>query len=344
MGKILLNPGPTNTGFFTKLSQWFGSDICHRTDKFSEDFDTLKRNLLKRYGNVDMDIAIMGGSGTVAMESMIASLMSDDCLVIDAGTYGSRAISIATRYLIKCQYIKSKNIEDLKANNRVQKVYFVENETSSGEKYSIERMAKIYPNAKFLIDATSSFGATDYTGYHDRILALSFCSNKCLQSTPGLGVVIWNKNICETHDRNYYGDITKYGIGKIPFTVPVQSVYALLSALKRNKNNKNVFNSRRDRLIKDMSQFGIQCLSKNPSNSIVAFEHPHMSYERLKMFLHERGIVVYSGIGRNENSFRVSTMSVKFDNCYKKIRRAFLDSCLHRYGSGHVSRWPFKFN
>ena len=37
----------------------------------------------------------------------------------------------------------------------------------------------------------------------DKINALSFCSNKCLQSTPGLGIVIWRKNL-KTYNKNYY--------------------------------------------------------------------------------------------------------------------------------------------
>ena len=332
MEKILLNPGPTNTNFFVKVAQWLGSDVCHRTEKFSQDFDSLKRQLLACYGDNNMEIAIMGGSGTIALESMISSLMDDGCLIINAGDYGKRAMEIAVRYSIKCQYVNSFSVEDLKANELVSRVYFVENETSTGEKYSIERMSKIYPNAKFLIDATSSFGASKYDDYHDRILGLSFCSNKCLQSTPGLGVVIWNKDINETHDRSYYGDVTKYGIGKIPFTVPVQSVYALLSALKSAKGKKEEFDSRRDKLISELKVMGIKCLSKNPSNSIIAFEHPSMSYEYLRMFLYERGIVIYSGVRGNTHSFRASTMSVKFDKSFKKIRRAFLDSCIHRYG------------
>ena len=32
--KILLNPGPTNTRFMTKIKQWIGTDKCHRESDF----------------------------------------------------------------------------------------------------------------------------------------------------------------------------------------------------------------------------------------------------------------------------------------------------------------------
>jgi len=343
MQKILLNPGPTNTSFWTKFSQWFGSDVCHRTDKFSKDFSTLQSLLLARYGDIDVNIAIMGGSGTLALESMISTLCPDNTLFINAGSYGKRALEIAARYSIKCSYLECRQLEDMKVNNNAKHVYFVENETSTGEHFSLAKMCDIYPNAKFFIDATSSFGASDYSGFHDRIAAISFCSNKCLQSTPGLGVVLWGKH-CETRVGSYYGDLSRYGEGKLPFTIPVQSVYALISTLERGNNNKQLFDRRRGLIIREFQSIGIDCLNQNPSNSIIAFRHPYMNYNQLKDFLYDRGIVIYSGIANEKNSFRLSTMSTKFDKSFRKIRRAFNDSCVHRYGCRHVSCWPFKFD
>ena len=39
-------------------------------------------------------------------------------------------------------------------------------------------------------------------------------------------------------------------------------------------------------------------------------------------------IVLYSGVPGVDKSFRVATMSVKFDSHFKKIMGAFYDSCL----------------
>ena len=334
MAKILLNPGPTNTGFFTKLRQWLGSDVCHRTSKFQVELEKLQKELLRMFDDkIDypiVDIAIMGGSGTTALDSMISSLLPAGTAIINAGKYGQRAIEICETYNIKHTIIMSNHIDDLQYNENIKNLYFVENETTTGERYSLEQICKIYPNANLFIDATSAFGASTYKKFSDRIRALSFCSNKCLQSTPGLGIVIWKKDQ-KMYNRSFYGNLQKYGIGKMPFTVPVQSVYALREALKKNENSKNerVFDSRAHKIIVDFRRMGILCITRNPSNSIIAFRHPHMSYEQLRDFLEKRSIIIYSGVPGYENSFRVSTMSKKFDCKYGKIIGAFRDSCIH---------------
>ena len=327
MNEILLNPGPTNTRFMTKLYQWIGSDKCHRENGFSCILKDLQNKLLSKTSlGIEGRIAIMGGSGTTAMESMISSLVPNGVLVVNAGKYGERAISIMKVFNIQHNVIRSHNIDDLQPSDKIKHVYFVENETSTGEYYPLRVMSKIYPNAKFFIDATSAFGASDYSS-SERIAAMSFCSNKCLQSTPGLGIVIWNNEI-ETFKRSYYGDVTKYHIGMLPFTLPIQSVYALHYTMSKNSNNKEIFDNRKKQIIKELESFGINCLNKNPSNSIIGFQHPNKTYEELHSFLKNKGLIIYSGIDGVKNSFRISTMSIKFDKKIKKIIGAFHDSCL----------------
>jgi 2-aminoethylphosphonate-pyruvate transaminase len=329
MSNILLNPGPTNTRFMTKLKQWLGSDVCHREKDFINTLTRLQNKLLRKasfqyFGR----IAIMAGSGTTAMEAMISSLIPDNTLVIDAGSYGRRAIEIMNAYKIKYEVARSKNIDDLKGCKNVKHVYFVENETSSGENYCPERMSDLFPSAKFFIDATSAFGANDKYKLSNRVAAFSFCSNKCLQSTPGLGVVVW-RSAMENFKRSYVGDLTKYNIGSLPFTLPVQSVYALDYTITKIDKNKRTFDMRRSVLIEKLEKIGIKCLNKYPCNSIIAFKHPNMKYKQLHNFLKQKDIVIYSGVAGVENSFRISTMSTKFDKSLNKIVRALNDSCIH---------------
>ena len=205
MNNILLNPGPTNTRFLTKVAQWFGSDVCHRTSEFSKILQETKQMLSIGFnGNRTSakHVAIIGGSGTAAMESMVSSLVKDGIVVINAGVYGQRAVDMMKNYKIKHKEVKCKTIGDLDSGDEsVEAVYFVENETTTGEHFSVDKMALLYPNAKLYVDATSSFGASNYDYVHHKIEALCFCSNKCLQSTPGLGVVIFN-NKCTIKNRS----------------------------------------------------------------------------------------------------------------------------------------------
>jgi 2-aminoethylphosphonate-pyruvate transaminase len=329
---ILLNPGPTNTFKEVKDVQSENTDICHRTEDFLKKYENLKEKLIDLY-NPDnkslWSVSILCGSGTAALEAMILSLVPENTTVIVAGKYGSRAVEILINNSIKHSVIEVNNIDELTIDTDIKNVYFVENETTTGEKFSIEKMSGLYPNAKFYIDATSSFGASKYNGYEGRIKAISFCSNKCLQSSAGLGMVIYQKS-CSFYDRSsFYLNLKKYK-EDLPFTVPPQLITALLKSLEINNYLplKEVFDSRRDKLINDLKRMGINCINKHPSNSVIGFVHPVMDYKELSDFLVTKDIVIYSGIPNVDNSFRISTMSVVFDNLYKYILESFNDSCL----------------
>ena len=326
--KLLLNPGPTNTSLLTKIKQFLGSDVCHREENFQNKLSEIRAAILGM-GQMTGNVSILAGSGTTALESMITSLCPPGTLVVSAGKYGERAADIFKTYKIEHKTVCSKNSDDLLENKDIEWVYFVENETSTGENYNLDTMSKKYPNAKFFIDATSAYGASNYARYDDRIAALSFCSNKCIQSTPGLGIVVW-KNNSRLYERTYFTSLERYKPGSLPFTLPTQSVAALCHAAKKLKwrNNKDLFDLRRDKLIKSFRRIGINSISRNPSNAIVAFVHPKMNYQKLHNFLAKRNIVIYSGVPGVKNSFRVSTMSVKFDSKFLKIEDAFRDSCL----------------
>jgi len=328
MNNLLLNPGPTNTRPEVKVAQYNGSDVCHRTDEFASILQETKSKLLKRFSldanESDWNVSILGGSGTTAMEAFISSLM-DEVVVINAGNYGQRAIDIMETYNVKHSEVRCQNIDEVPANKNFKNIYFVENETTTGEKFDIGRMAQIFPQAKFFIDATSAFGASDYSSVTGKINGISFCANKCLQSTPGLGIVIWRKKL-ELFSRTYYTDLNKY-VEDLPFTIPVQSIYALHTALDIG-DAKSTFDSRSKILIEDLNKIGIKCVNRYPSNSIIGFKHPNKTCEKLKKFLSKRGLVIYSGIPGIKNSFRVSTMSVKFDDDYGIIIEALRDSCI----------------
>tara|TARA_B110000211_G_C14046225_1_gene539101 strand:- start:428 stop:1414 length:987 start_codon:yes stop_codon:yes gene_type:complete len=327
MTKLLLNPGPTNTREETKNAQHINSDVCHRTDDFKIVLDETKELLLDLFGDTTFNVALLGGSGTVGMEAMISSLVQDDIVVINAGVYGQRAIDMMDVYNIKYIEIRATNIDELEPNKNYKCVYFVENETTTGEHFPLNEMVRLYPNAKFFVDATSSFGASNYQGFHDRILGLSFCANKCLQSTPGLGIVIWYP-LLEINHRSYYCNLEKYMSNDLPFTLPVQSVGALNTTLKIIDNQYDLFNRRKANIIDAFSSLGIVCINKLPSNSVIGFKHPAMNYEELYDYLYDQDIVIYSGISGIDNSFRVSTMSVLFDENFSLLIGAFDDSCV----------------
>jgi len=335
--KLLLNPGPTNTRLETKQAQMDGSDVCHRTEDFYKVLNSTKTLLLQRltkdtnitFDNETWHVALIGGSGTTAMEAMMSSLgnASSATKVIKAGKYGERISDMLNIYNVEHDVISANSVEELQKDESNMDLFFVENETTNGEKYSLEYITSIYPNAKLFVDTTSAFGSSDYSNHLDQIQAMSFCSNKCLQSTPGLGIVIWRKSL-PVFEKNHYCYLNRYTKTIPPFTVPVQVISALEATLRVSDDNTDLFDERRDNLISSFQEIGINCIDKKPCNSIIGFTHPKLSYDELNTFLSERDIVIYEGITGYKNSFRVATMSVEFDNKFDYIQDVFKESTL----------------
>ena len=326
---ILLNPGPTNTLPEVRDTHNSYTDYCHRTDDFQEIYNTLKSRILYFFAgekSSEWEVTILAGSGTSALESMIVSLVPEGVHLLVAGKYGDRAANIFRNYGIGFSQEVCQDALSVSPGKNTS-IYFVENETTTGEKFSLKEMTQKFPKASFFIDATSAFGATDYYPYLDKIKAISFCSNKCLQAPAGLGVVIYRKDTKMQKRPSYTLNVQTYK-DKMPFTIPPQLVAALEKSLSNYKNQETIFNTRRDRLIEDFEKLGIKCVNAVPSNSIVGFQHPKLSYDEIEIILKRLGIVIYSGVPGISRSFRVATMSVLFDSHYEQVLEAFRETCV----------------
>ena len=97
---LLLNPGPVTLSERVRRSL-LQPDLCHRESEFFALQDEIRARLLTTY---DLDpkvwtAVLMTGSGTAAVESMIAALVPEQgrLLVIENGVYGERIAQIAPR-------------------------------------------------------------------------------------------------------------------------------------------------------------------------------------------------------------------------------------------------------
>ena len=75
---LLLNPGPVTLSERVRNSL-LQMDLCHREDEFFDLQDEARARLLDVYGLDAQDWAavLMTGSGTAAVESMVASLVPE---------------------------------------------------------------------------------------------------------------------------------------------------------------------------------------------------------------------------------------------------------------------------
>src|SRR5680860_1080150 len=106
MRSVLLNPGPVtlSEGVRHAVTR---VDLCHREPEFFDLQDAVIYGLLDVYhcDPEEWSAVLIGGSGTSAMEAMLASLLPQDTnlLVLENGVYGERLSKIADIYGIQRQ-------------------------------------------------------------------------------------------------------------------------------------------------------------------------------------------------------------------------------------------------
>ena len=100
---ILLNPGPVTLSERVRRSL-LSPDLCHREAEFFDLQEEIRSGLLAVH---ELDPAhwsavLMTGSGTAAVDSMMASLPHQDArvLVLDNGVYGERMTQMCAQYNI----------------------------------------------------------------------------------------------------------------------------------------------------------------------------------------------------------------------------------------------------
>jgi 2-aminoethylphosphonate-pyruvate transaminase len=148
-------------------------DLCHREPEFFELQDKVIQGLLDIYqcDPAQWAAVLVGGSGTSAMEAMLASLLPHEAnvLVLENGVYGERLSRITNIYGIPNQALKAawgeavdlKALADLLASGEFTHVLAVHHETTTGRLNPVDDIASLCTEngVQLLLDAVSSFGA-----------------------------------------------------------------------------------------------------------------------------------------------------------------------------------------
>jgi 2-aminoethylphosphonate-pyruvate transaminase len=339
MAMILLNPGPV------VLSQRVrhalnGPDLCHREAEFAELQSTIRQRLLKVY---ELDASryaavLLTGSGTAAMEAMVASLVPESRRlgVIENGVYGERLSRIAdihgiTHGAFRLGWGEAVNLDTLErwldANRDATHLAVVHHETTTGRLNPVGAIGKLCKERgiALLVDGVSSFGgeALDFEDWG--IAACAGTANKCLHGVPGTSFVITRRDALPAsaaRPRTLYLDLGGYcreqDKGGTPFTQSVQTFYALAEALAEFEEEGG-WRARHARYAalaaqvrEGLKAMGIRPLLPDDASSVVlnAYYLPDgVTYEQLHDHLKDQGFVIYSGQGALARSiFRISTM------------------------------------
>lgn len=333
---LLLNPGPVTLTERVRRSL-LQPDLCHRESEFFDLQDEARARLVAAYelDPAEWAAVLMTGSGTAAVESMIAALVPQDgkLLVIENGVYGERITQIATQYgiaheVLKHEWMHAPDLAQIAAHldaGGYSHVAVIHHETTTGRLNDLGAIADVCRarGVKLLVDGVSSFGAEaiDFAG--GDIDAVAATANKCLHGVPGAAFVVVRRSaLAKAASRTYYLDLGR--LAKLqdqrntPFTPSVHAYYALVEAL-REFDEAGGWRARHAhyKALADQAQAGLVArgmplvLPEGASSVVLrAYRLPQgVTYETLHDGLKARGFVIYAGQGGlSKELFRISTM------------------------------------
>ncbi|RZT42176.1 2-aminoethylphosphonate aminotransferase [Cupriavidus agavae] len=333
---LLLNPGPVTLSERVRQSL-LQTDLCHRESEFFDLQDEARERLLGVYGlaPAQWSAVLMTGSGTAALESMIAGLVpaQGKLLIVQNGVYGERIAQIAAQYgighaVVRHEWMEAPDLARLDAalgaDPAITHVAVIHHETTTGRLNDIAGIDALCQQhgKRLLVDAVSSFGAEaiDFGGNIDAVAATA---NKCLHGVPGAAFVIARRDaLANAASRTYYLDIAR--LAKLqdqrntPFTPSVHAYYALVEALREHaeeggwQGRHQRYAALAEEVRSGLAALGIEALWPAAQSSVVlrAYKLPAgVSYEQLHDGLKARGFVIYAGQGGlSSQLFRISTM------------------------------------
>ncbi|GAB0119931.1 2-aminoethylphosphonate--pyruvate transaminase [Acidisoma sp. 7E03] len=347
----LLTPGPLTTALSVKqamLRDWGSWDAGFRGLTAE-----LRRALLNLVGQEEasFDCVPMQGSGTAAVEAMLASFVPREgrVLVLANGAYGKRAAEILTylgrdhRLIDKGDYLPPRGGEVarlLADDPSISHVFVVHCETSSGILNPVREISEAVYAAgrKLLVDSMSAFGAvpTDF-----RYEALVSSANKCIEGVPGFGFVIARKSELEAaRGRSHSLSLDLHAqwtvmekTGQWRFTPPTHAVAAFIEALRLHRAEGGVagrgarYAMNRDVLVTEMRAAGFETLLPDAwlSPIIVTFfcpGDPAFDFGRFYGLMKERGFIIYPGKLTAVESFRIGCIGQMDHHVMRRVAGA----------------------
>jgi aspartate aminotransferase-like enzyme len=193
----LFTPGPTPLlpSAQTAMASY---GMHHRTADFRALFTRVLADL-KEFIGTKNDVLVLTSSGTGFMEASITNLTSpgDKVLVLTAGKFGERWISIAKAFgcaveTVTVPYGQTFALDAIRAKLTpdIRCVYVQATESSTGVRHDIEGIAKLVrssaPDALLIVDAITGLGTTHLDVDAWGIDVIIGGSQKALMIPPGL--------------------------------------------------------------------------------------------------------------------------------------------------------------
>ncbi len=322
--QVLFNPGPVNLSSAIK-DNLFNVELSHRQPEFDELAASIRARLAVMLG-FDQEtyrMSLLHGSGSLAVQAALSSLVRGRVLVVRNGVYGDR-IAETLRQLPDTDVtvldrgtgrpVDLDELDELFSRQLIDWLAIVHHETTTGLLNPLEPISQITAahGCKLFVDAVSSVGAHSVDVGAE---VLCFNSSKCLESLPGIGAVAWKADL-RVHPTLGVLDVAAYATG-VPTTPNVQAFIALDIALDLMAGEDRP--ARYRRLAEHMWRSGsrsFEPLLAEPhrSNVLTSFllggRDPDDLFERAL----KHGFVTYPGQGALRTQiFRVANMGAAID-------------------------------
>ena len=336
---ILLNPGPATTTDTVKRAQLV-PDICPREREFGELMRELGTDLLKvvHADPADWTTVLFCGSGTIAMDACVSSLIPADgkLLIVNNGAYSARAAEMARAYSVPHIDLQFPidGLPDLAEVERtliehpdITAVYTTHQETGTGILNPVREIGALAHahGAVMIADTISTYAMIPFTADDMNIDVCMSSAQKGIQGMTGLSYVLAKKSVLNAAKaypvRSYYTNLVMQyegfeQTGEMRFTPPVQTVYAAKRALAeyfaegaskkwaRHTRTIEAIHEGLERLgLKEAIPRAIQ------SGLVVAVEYPaDFDFLRVHDYCYERGYTIYPGKMQTSSTFRLCAL------------------------------------
>jgi len=358
---LLLNPGPVTLSERVRRSL-LQPDLCPRESEFFDLQDEARARLLAVYAldPSEWTAVLMTGSGTAAVESMVASLVPEAgrLLVVENGVYGERIAQMCAQYRITHDrvvgsWMAAPDIAAITARLDAARasgaapfthVAVVHHETTTGRLNDLKPLTELCRarDLRLLVDGVSSFGAETLDFASGPLSAVAATANKCLHGVPGASfVVVRREALAQAASRTYYLDLGRLARlqeqRNTPFTPAVHTYYALVEALRELEEQGGRparyghYAALAERVRTGLAALGIETVLPPVESSVVlrSYRLPvGLTYHRLHHELKAGGFVIYAGQGDLAKTlFRISTMGNltmadidRLLTCFAKLR------------------------
>lgn len=339
--KVLFTPGPLTTSRTVKQAML--RDLGSRDFEFIGIVREIRERLVALAGAKagDYEAVIMQGSGTFAVEAVFSSAVPPDgrVLIIINGAYGQRMERICRTLKIETTVLEypENTLPDLKEVEQtlerevglITHVAVVHCETTTGIINPIQKIGALAKasEARYIVDAMSSFGAVPINAPAAHIDYLVSSANKCIEGVPGFAFVVarrkalletegWARSLCLDLLDQWKG-LEKNG--QFRFTPPTHALLAFHRALaeldteggpegraaRYYKNYKTLVEGMRAMGFKEYLPAELQGYI---ITSFLYPDDPKWNFEEFYRRLNDRDLVIYPGKVSNADCFRIGNI------------------------------------